>query len=73
MGVVSQIKDLDNFSKALPYKSSAMFTVGEGLAPPENSSVQDHPNAAKQTPPPTDSLYVIVEEESIFPNPYLFS
>ena len=35
MGVVSQIKDLDNSSKALPYKSSATSTVGEGLAPPE--------------------------------------
>ena len=45
MGVVSQIKDLDNSSKALPYKSTVMPLVGEGLAPPENLSITCHPNA----------------------------
>ena len=35
MGVVHQIKDLDNSSKPLPYKFTETFTVGEGLAPPE--------------------------------------
>ena len=34
MGVVNQIKDLDNSSKPLPYKSTGTFIVGEGLAPP---------------------------------------
>ena len=42
MGVVSQIIDLDNSSKALPYKSAVTSFVGEGLAPPENHSVQRH-------------------------------
>jgi len=39
MGVVSQIKDLDNSSKALLYKSSATLLVGEGLATPETFPV----------------------------------
>ena len=33
MGVVNQIKDLDNSSKPLPYKSAVTFTVGEGCSP----------------------------------------
>ena len=30
MGVVNQIKDLDNSSKPLPYKNTERFIVGEG-------------------------------------------
>ena len=33
MGVVNQIIDLDNSSKALPYKSAVTPLVGEGCSP----------------------------------------
>ena len=61
MGVVSQIKDLDNSSKPLPCKSYATSTVGEGLVaqpqtaplcPLDTSPTGRHlPKPFRSTPP----------------------